>query len=63
MTKRKKEKVLDKISFKLRNERNREIGGELKLTRKTLKGDGEAFLRFLKSKRETAVIVSAGFRW
>ncbi|MBU4186507.1 MAG: hypothetical protein L6300_02805 [Syntrophaceae bacterium] len=53
----------DKISFKLRNERNKEIGGELKLSHKILKGDGEAFLRFLKSKNETAVIVGAGFRW
>jgi hypothetical protein len=53
----------DKISFKLRNERNKEIGGELKLSHKILKGDGEAFLRFLKSKDETAVIVGAGFRW
>lgn len=53
----------DKISFKLRNERNKEIGGELELSHKILKGDGEAFLRFLKSKDETAVIVGAGFRW
>jgi hypothetical protein len=53
----------DKISFKLRNECNKEIGGELELSHKILKGDGEAFLRFLKSKRETAVLVGAGFRW
>ncbi len=53
----------DKISFKLKNERNKEIGGEIKLSHKILKGDGEAFLRFLKSKDETAVIVGAGFRW
>jgi len=53
----------DKISFKLRNERNKKIGGELELSHKILKGDGEAFLRFLKSKDETTVIVGAGFRW
>jgi len=53
----------DKITFKLKNERNKEIGGKLKLARKILKGDGEAFLSFLKSKNETAVIAGAGFRW
>ena len=53
----------DELSFKLRNERNKEIGGELQLSHKILKGDGQAFLRFLKSKEETAVIVGAGFRW
>jgi len=53
----------DKISFKLRNERNKKIGEELKLSHKILKGDGESFLRFLKSKDETAVIIGEGFRW
>jgi len=53
----------NKISFKLKNERNKEIGGELELTHEILKGDGESFLRFLKSKDETTVIVGAGFRW
>lgn len=53
----------DKISFKLKNKRNKGIGGEVELSHKILKGDGEAFLRFLKSKEETAVIVGAGFRW
>jgi hypothetical protein len=53
----------DKIAFKLRGERNKKLGGELKLSHEILKGDGEAFPRFLKSKEETAVIVGAGFRW
>ena len=53
----------DKISFNLRKERGKEIVGKLELTRKILKGDGEAFVRFLRSKDETAVIVGAGFRW
>jgi len=53
----------DKISFKLRKERGKEIVGKLELTRKILKGDGEAFLRFLRSNDETAVIVGAGFMW
>ena len=53
----------DKISFKLRNKLNKDIGGELKLSHKILKGDGQAFLRLLKSRQDSAVIVGAGFRW
>jgi len=53
----------DKISFKLRNELNKRIIGKLELTHRILKGDGEAFLRFLKGKNETAVVAGAGFRW
>jgi hypothetical protein len=53
----------DRISFRLRNELNKDIGGELKLSHKILKGDGQAFLRFLKSKEETAILIGAGFRW
>ena len=53
----------DKIFFQLRNQRNKEIEGELKLSHKILKGNGEAFLRFLKSKRESAILIGAGFRW
>lgn len=54
----------DKISFKLRNEHSKEIGGgEVELSRKILKGDGQAFLRFLKSKPESAILIGVGFRW
>ena len=53
----------DRISFRLRNELNKDLKGELELSHKILKGNGESFLRFLKSKRETAVLVGAGFRW
>jgi hypothetical protein len=53
----------DKISFRLRNELNKKIGGELKISPALLKGDGEAFLRFLKSKPESAIFFGVGFRW
>ena len=53
----------DKIFFNLRNERNKEIGGELKLSHKILTGNGESFLRLLKSKKESVVLIGAGFRW
>ena len=51
------------VSFKLKNELNKEIGSELKLSHKILKGDGEAFLRLLKTKREAAILAGAGWRW
>ena len=53
----------DSISFKLKNEQNKDIRAQLQLSRKILKGDGLSFLRFLKSKRERAVTIGAGFRW
>lgn len=53
----------DTISFELKNDLNKDIGVQLKLSRRMLKGDGEAFLRLLKSKRESAVLVGAGKRW
>lgn len=53
----------DEISFKIRNETDKPLGGELKLSHKILKGDGEAFLRMLKTRDEAAVTIGAGFRW
>lgn len=54
----------DTISFRLRDEiRNRDIGVELELSRKFLKGNGEAFLRFIKNKKEAAILAGAGWRW
>lgn len=53
----------DTISFKLKNELDKDIGAELKLSHKILTGDGEGFIRLLKSKKESAVLIGAGFRW
>ncbi|MCP4648465.1 MAG: hypothetical protein GY853_00100 [PVC group bacterium] len=53
----------DSISFKLKNELNKDISAQVQLSRKMLKGDGLSFLRFLKSKDKTAVTVGAGLRW
>ena len=53
----------DSISFKFRNEVSKDIGANLKLSHKILKGDGEAFLRLLKSKRESVVTAGAARRW
>ena len=53
----------DTISLRLKSVANEDIGAELRLSHKILKGDGEAFLRGLKSKREAAIFAGAGWRW
>lgn len=53
----------DEVVFKLKNYLNQDIASELKLTHRILKGDGELFLRLLKSKEEAAITAGAGFRW
>ncbi|MBN1354078.1 MAG: hypothetical protein JW994_05385 [Candidatus Omnitrophica bacterium] len=53
------------VSFKIKNDiENRSIGMDVELSRKIFKdADGEAFLRLLKSKRESAVYAGAVWRW
>lgn len=53
----------DMISLRLKNSKDEELGAELKLSRRLLKGDGEAFLRLLKSERELVITAGAGRRW
>ncbi len=54
----------DKILFKLKADaQNRDIGVELELSHQILDGGGEAFLRLLKTKRESAVYAGAAWRW
>jgi len=54
----------DAVSFKLRNDLdNSDMGVSLELSRKILKGDGETFLRLLKSDKESAVYAGAAWRW
>ncbi|MFC1805166.1 hypothetical protein ACFLZ3_05020 [Candidatus Omnitrophota bacterium] len=51
------------VLFKLKNRSNQDIERSVELKRDILKGDGEAFLRLLKSKREATIQAGAGFRW
>ncbi len=53
----------DELSLELKNQRDQPLAAQLTLSRKMLKGDGEAFLSLLKSKQESGVFVGAGFRW
>ena len=51
------------IKFRLKSSRGKGIGATLELSRKLLKGDGQVFLRVLKTKREATIYAGAGWRW
>lgn len=54
----------DTVSFRLkRGADNKDLGAELELSRRILKGEGEAFLRSLVSRKESAVYAGAAWRW
>lgn len=54
----------DTILFKLKNNiGSKDIGATLELSHKILKGDGEAFIRLLKSRDESSVLIGAGRIW
>ena len=51
------------VLFKLKNDLNRQLGAELEVGHKILKGDGQAFLRLLKTRQEATILVGAGWGW
>ncbi|MCQ9206377.1 MAG: hypothetical protein NG740_00625 [Omnitrophica bacterium] len=51
------------VFLRLRNELGKDMGVSIKLSRKILKGEGEAFLKALRSKRESNFFVGAGGGW
>ncbi|MBL7084551.1 MAG: hypothetical protein ISS43_00390 [Candidatus Omnitrophica bacterium] len=53
----------NELKFKLKNEYGKDLGLELKLSQKLLPGDGQAFLKLLRSKKEASVYVGAAWRW
>ena len=54
----------DTVSFSLKDDlENKDLGVELELSHEILKGDGEAFLRALASRREIALYAGAAWRW
>jgi hypothetical protein len=53
----------DTILFKLRNEIHKDINARLEVSRKIVKGNGEAFVRLLASKGEVTIYAGAGFAW
>ncbi len=53
----------DDIEFKLKDRLGKDLGLELKLSRKLLRGDGEAFLNLLKSKKESSIYAGMAWKW
>ncbi|PIQ88617.1 MAG: hypothetical protein COV72_07335 [Candidatus Omnitrophica bacterium CG11_big_fil_rev_8_21_14_0_20_42_13] len=54
----------DIFSFRLKNDiENKDLGMNIELRHGIFNREGEAFLRFLKLRRESAVYVGAGLRW
>jgi hypothetical protein len=54
----------DTVIFRLKNQPHRRwIDAQLELSRRMLKGDGEAFIRLLKAGPESVVYVGSAYRW
>ncbi|MEA3305702.1 MAG: hypothetical protein U9R52_02695, partial [Candidatus Omnitrophota bacterium] len=51
------------IKFTLKSKSGKGIGMSITLSRAMFKGNGESFLRFLRSKKEKAAYVGTGFMW
>ena len=51
------------VVFNLKNSLNKGIGAQLELSRDIFSGDGQAFLRLLESKQESAIMAGVGWRW
>lgn len=51
------------LSCKLKDERDKGMGVELELSRDIFKGNGQAYLRLLTSRQETAILAGSGWQW
>ena len=54
---------LGKIELRLKSETGKDLDMGLTLSRNLLKGDGEAFMRLLESKKEVAIYAGMARRW
>ncbi len=51
------------VEFRLKNTLGRDLGMGLTLSRKLIRGDGQAFFNLLKSKKELTVSLGSAWRW
>lgn len=51
------------LEFKLKNERGKDLGIDVKLSKKILKDQGDIFLRGSASKGEKQISIGAGWKW
>jgi hypothetical protein len=52
-----------KLEIRLQNKIGEDLGIDVKLSRSLLEGQGEAFIRALRSKEEVSIVAGVGFRW
>jgi hypothetical protein len=52
-----------KVEFKLKNNVGKDLGLQLKLSRKIFQDSGQAFIRLLKSKEKSGIYVGLARRW
>ena len=51
------------LALRLKNALNKGMGAELELSQDIFDGDGQAFLRLLQSRQESAILAGVGWRW
>ena len=52
-----------KVEFKLKSKKNKDLSMNLILSKNLLKGDGESFIRLLKTKKQIAIYAGMAWRW
>ena len=52
-----------KLEIRLQNKIGEDLGIDVKLSRRILEGQGEAFIRALRSQKEVSIVTGVGFRW
>jgi len=53
----------ERLELRLQNKRGEDLGIDVKLSRRILEDQGEAFIRVLRSQREVSIVAGVGFRW
>jgi len=51
------------LEMRLENRVGEDLGIDVKLSRRILEGQGEAFIRALRSQKEVSIVAGVGFRW
>jgi hypothetical protein len=51
------------LEVRLQNKIGEDLGIDVKLSRRILEGQGEAFIRALRSREEVSIVAGVGFRW
>ena len=51
------------LEMRLENKIGEDLGIDVKLSRRILEGQGEAFIRALRSQKEVSIVAGVGFRW